>query len=358
MIINDLFELITKGDIKNSIYKVCKILLEGEISIESFEHTLIALCSYIGTFINIYNSKKYIDIINSVKNIISNDNIVIKHILITITKMCILCEIYNSHPVVKAGNCSLPVLRKKIIDIFENNEVKLSHSGIIKFEGVLPPIDSENYKIALLIISSLIYLIKKTDTLSIDDSNKIEKVSEKLRNCFEYICKKKYTFETKFYSLENDAVWFLWGVISILYNDDFINNAFYIFSYNWKKTYKPSRIGILWGITILLIYSHKKDISNNWNHNEMLIINKIDELSLTLYNEVKADLSSSFIQNISNNKNIETTSIVNINYDALDYISNYIPYVSNRNIDTVFDNYNEQNDNDKKLIKVKDKRFF
>jgi hypothetical protein len=336
MIINELFNLITKGDIKNSIYTVCKILLEGEISIDFFEETLIALCSYIGTFINIYNSKKYIDVINNVKNIIVNENIVIKDILLTITKMCILCEIYNKHPMVKAGNSSLPTLRKKIIDIFENNEVKLSHNGINKFEGILPPIDSENYNIALLIISSLVYLIKKTDNLSIDDSNKIQKISEKLRNCFEYISKKKYTFETKFYSLDNDSIWFLWGIISILYNDDYINNAFYIFNYNWKKTYKQSRIGILWGVAILLIYSHKKDISYDWDNKEINIINKIDELALTLYNEVKTDLSSNFIQNISENKKPLVDKTLN-NYDSLEYIYNYIPCVSNRYSDTVFD---------------------
>lgn len=351
MINDKLFELVTKGDIKNSLYNVCKILLVGDISIESFEHTLIGLCSYIGTFINIYNSKKYIDIINSVKNIIDNDNVVIKHILITVTKMCILCEIYNSHPVVKSGNSTIPVLRKKIIDVFENSEVKLSQGGIIKFEGVLPPQDSENYNIAILIISGIIFLIKKTDYLSGDDGDKLQKISDKLRNCFEYICRKKYTFETKFYTSDNDSIWFLWGVISLLYSDDYINNAFYIFNHNWKKTYKQSRLGILWGTAILLIYSHKKDVSNIWDKKEEQIINKINELALTLYNEVKTELSGTFIESIKET-NIITQPTVNNNYDSLEYIFNYVPYVSNRYADTIFDS-NEQNEDDKKSINVK-----
>jgi hypothetical protein len=330
MINNELFELITKGDIQKSLYSACKILLINDIPIETFEYTLIYTCSYIGSFINIYNAKKYIDIISDVKDIIEDDNIVIKKILLVITKMCILCEIYNKQPVVKAGNTSLPVLKKKISDVFNINS-KLSSGGILKFDGVLPPHDSETYNVAIAIISGIIQLIKTSDDVSIDNGDKLQRISDKLRNSFDYICKKKYLFETKFYSTDNDAIWFLWGIISILYDEEYIKNAYILFSYNWKKTYKQYRIGILWSVAILIIYSHKRNISKFWDHNETAILNKIDDLAMTLFNEVKTDLSSNFIDNISDNKNkkgLEEASVQE--FDGLDYISSYVPYVASR----------------------------
>jgi len=350
---NELFELIYKGDIQKSLYVTCKYLLTNDAPIENFENTLLYVCSYIGTFVNIYNIKKYIDIINDVKNIIDDDNIVIKTILLVITKMCILCEIYNKHPVVKAGNTTIPILRKKVNDIFNTN-VKLSAGGIRKFDGVLPPIESETYNVALTIISGIVQLIKMSDDVSPDNGDKLQKISEKLRNSFDYICRKKYLFETKFYSTDNDSIWFLWGIISILYDEEYIKNAYYIFSYNWKKSYKPNRIGILWSVAILIIYTHKKNVSNNWNNSETIILNKISELAMTLFNEVKSELSSSFIDTL---KDTEDKNKINLNQDnavdtldGLDYISNYTPYVASR--------YSNTSSGDNKNLSSNNKSYY
>lgn len=363
MVNNELFELITKGDIQKSLYQTCKILLLNDVPIETYEHTLIYTCSYIGSFINIYNSKKYIDIINDIKEIIEDENIIVKKNLLVVTKMCILCEIYNKHPVGKAGSTSVPILKKKINDVFNINS-KLSSGGIIKFDGILPPHDSETYNIALVIITGLIQLIKTSDDISPDNGDKLQKISDKLRNTFDYICKKKYTFETKFYSSDNDIVWFLWGFISILYDEEYIKNAYILFSYNWKKLYKQHRIGLIWGIAILIIYTHKKNISNFWDKNETIILKKIDELAMTLFNEVKSDISSINIENLNddNKTNIDNASISNL--DGLDYISKYIPFVpsryshttDNKNLSSNNKSYYDNQDydlNSKKFINVK-----
>lgn len=366
MVNAELFELITKGDIQKSLYSACKILLVNEVPIETFEHTLIYVCSYIGSFINIYNSKKFIDIINNLTEIIEDDNVVIKKILLVITKMCIICEIYNKHPVVKTGNTTLPVLKKKIEDVFNNNS-KLSSGGIMKFDGVLPPHDSETYNVAITIISGIIQLIKSSDDVSSDNGDKLQRISDKLRNSFDYICRKKYLFETKFYTTDNDSVWFIWGIISILYDEEYIKNAYFLFSYNWKKTYKQYRIGILWSVAILIIYSHKKNISNYWDHNETVILNKINELHMTLFNEVKNDLSSTFIDTLSDtnkNKSGLDDASVSSKLDGLDYISNYVPSVpsryshnvDNKNLSSNNKSYYENEDydiNSKKSINVK-----
>ena len=320
----ELYESITKGDIQNSIYITATILLTDKISIEVFENTLIAICSYIGSFINIYDVKKWLDIINGTKNIIEDDNINIKYIFVILTKMCILCDIYIKNPIAKSGIINLKSLRTKIIDVFICEDNKLSNSGIIKFDGIIPPHDSDTYNISLQIISGVIKLIKLTDDVSCDDGDYLQEISNKLRNCFDYISRKTYTFETKFYNGDNDSIWFIWGFISILYNEEFINDTFFLFSNKWKKKCKNYKMGLLCGTAISIIYSHKKNASHSWNNKELTIINKIDEISLMLFNEIKETiLKDNDTDKIDDNANIKDNDI-----DGLDYLCNYIPTVS------------------------------
>ena len=320
----ELYESITKGDIQNSLYITTSILLTNKISIEIFENTLVAICSYIGSFINIYDVKKWLDVISGTKNIIDDDNVNIKYIFIILTKMCILCDMYIKNPIAKSGIINLKSLRIKIIDVFTSDDNKLSSNGIIKFDGIIPPHDSDTYNISLQLISGLIKLIKLTEEVSCDDGDYLQEISNKLRNCFDYISRKTYTFETKFYNSDNDSIWFLWGFISILYNEEFINDTFFLFSNNWKKNCKNYKMGLLCGTAISIIYSHKKNISHSWNSKELLIINKINEIALTLFNEIKEDiLKDKNCDEIEDDANIKNNDV-----DGLDYLCSYIPTIS------------------------------
>lgn len=343
----ELYESISKGDIQDSLYLSSKILLTNEISIDIFENTLIAICSYIGLFINIFDIKKWLDVINDTKKIIDDENINIKNIFILITKMCMLCDIYIKKPVSKTGNINLKNLRIKIIDVFSGEDSKLSTNGIVKFGGIIPPIDSDSYNLSLQVISGFIKLIKTTDNLSSDDGDTLFDVSNKLRHCFDYIIRKKYMFETKFYISDNDSVWFIWGFISILYNEDFFNNIFFLFSHNWNKKCKKYKIGLIYGSAISIIYSHKKDVSSLWNDKEYNVINKIKDISLTLFNEIKSDL----FKNKEFNNIDEDANINNKTTDGLDIISSFIPLTLNTN------NYYENKNNDDENTIIDNKKF-
>jgi hypothetical protein len=324
----ELYETIVKGDIQNSLYIATSILLSNQLTIEIFENTLIAVCSYIGTFINIYDVSKWLDVISGTRNIVENDNINIKYIYVILTKMCILCDKYIKSPISKAGIINLKTLRTKIIDVFENNDNKLSSNGIMKFDGIIPPHDSETYNISLQIISGIVKLIKLSEDVSCDDGDYLQEISNKLRNCFDYISRKTYTFETKFYNSDNDSIWFLWGFISILYNDKYINDTFFLFANNWKKKSKNYKIGLLYGTGVSIIYSHKKNISPLWNSNESSIINKISEISLTLFNEIKEKISQEKGTNIINDGDDTESNIKEYEIDGLDYLCSYVPTLS------------------------------
>lgn len=314
---NELFTSISNGDVKNSILLSTKIIFLQN-SIEMLEQVYVDVCAYIGSCISLYDISKLIDIYALTKNIIENDQIIIKDIYVLVTKMCILCDIYNKHPSTKCGSMTIKVLKERIAPVFNNEDMKLSANGIMKFNGILPPHDHENYAVALRIIAIIIKTIKMSDTISIDNGDELSSIANKLQLCLDYITRTKYKFETKFYSNDNDNTWFIWGVFSVLYKDDAIANAFLLYNYEFKKKLKPKRLGIIWSLAMICIYIHKKDISKGWSDKELHVIQKIDEIAIKLYNEIRHKLIKEYQDTVEikpkDNKN-----------DGLNFILNYVP---------------------------------
>ena len=325
---NELYTSICNGNVNNSILLATKMIFLYD-SEELLENVFIDICSYIGHFVSIRDIGKLIDIYNSLYNIVESDKIIIKDIYILISKLCIICNIYNKHPTSKCTNMSLSVLKTKISHIINNNEMKLSTNGIIKFEGILPPIDHENYNTALKIISIYIKTIKSTDDISIDYYNTISDISNNLRLVTEYILRKKIKIETKFNSTEDDVVWFIWGIYSILYKENIFDSAYYLYNYYYKKKHKTTRSGIIHALPLFAIYIHKKDISNGWSNDEKNAINKINEISLKLYNEIRKDIINEFPDKFEKNQKEKVD-----NYDGLEYITNFTPEIDTSNENT------------------------
>jgi hypothetical protein len=67
MINKELFDFITRGNIEKSLYTTSIFLIENS-KIEVLEESLIDICAYIGTFINIKEIAK----LNGQKKLLSN----------------------------------------------------------------------------------------------------------------------------------------------------------------------------------------------------------------------------------------------------------------------------------------------
>jgi hypothetical protein len=319
----ELYNLICNARIKDSIFLATKMILkdQGDTSnFDTFIQTCIAVCSYIGSYISVYDIKLWLNVIRNLQDIIDNENIVMKDIYVLITKLCIICDIYVKQPVTKTGTLNIKLLRDKIIHIFSNSSFKLSETGSTRFEGVLPPVDSQSYNIAIQVITGYVYTIKEINLLCPQNNfDKLADIANNIRLSFDYIIRKKYVFETKFYTSDNDGVWFLWGIISLLYNENEMNMIFQIFSNAYTKKNKIERVGLLWGAAITMVYVLKKDIARDWNKKEMQLIMKIEEISLQLLKDIKRELIDlSEIQNVKKTRP-----------DGLDYICNVCHFVNN-----------------------------
>ena len=328
----ELFDFVCKGNLEKSLYTTCIFLIQNS-KIEILEETLIFICSYIGSLISIYEIAKLNDLIISTRDIIENENINVSKYLILITKMCILCNIYNTNPVIKTGTVPVNKLREKIIDVF-SEDVKLSTNGLYKFEMIIPPIDSEAYLLTIKIISSFVKIIRNLDDINLDHNDRINFISIKFKNCFDYIIRKKYVIQTKLNPNEYDPIYFLWGFIEILYShEEFIHSYYWLFSYNYKKSLKPQRIGLIYACAIAIIYSHKKGIAFDWNQNELNVIYKTKEISNELLKQVRSEIK------VKNNDIIEEDEKPKNkkDLDGITYLNNYVPRIQKKNnlMDTI-----------------------
>ena len=139
-------------------------------------------------------------------------------------------------------------------------------------------------------------------------------------------------------------MWFLWGIISLLFNDSELDMLYQLYCFEYHKKHKNHRIGILWGASLVMIYLKKKDIARNWNQSEIRAIQKIEEVSLTLYNEIRKELRNSGEIIVAEAKS---------GLNGIDYISTYKPSESNE----INKPYHREDNQDSPVIKsVKYKR--
>jgi hypothetical protein len=335
---NELFTSICNGDIQNSILLTTKMIFLQDTT-ESLEIVFVDICAYIGSFISIIHISKLIDIYSILTKIIESDKIVIKELYILVTKMCILCDLYNKHPISKCGTMTIATLKSKVAGILNSSDMKLSANGIMRFDGVLPPHNHENYHIALSIVAVFIKTIKSADDISVDDRDKIVEISNNTRFVIDYIIRKKYRFETKFYSSDDDITWFLWGVFSILYDEPAFKDAFALYNYEFKKKYRQKRIGLIWSLGIISIYTHKRDISSGWSHKELIVIQKIDDIAIKLYNELRRDIMKEYPDMFENARRNKNKDDVDKN-DGMDFILKYVPELDSNKLQDTQSAYN------------------
>lgn len=347
---NSLYSNIYKGKIKESIYQVTKLVIEDTNgkNIEFIENTFISICAYIGTYISIVDVRLWIDVLEETYEFIKSDKVVIKKIYILLTKLCVVCDIYIKNPISKSGVLTIQKLREKIIDIFNNSDKNINYETITKFDDVLPPNNSETYDLAKLIISGVTNILKVCNDISYDEVDNLVTMSNKLRDIFDYLSRKTYKFETKFYHSDNDSIWFLWGVIRILCKEDIGMVAFELFMYNYTKKLKTERLGLLWGMTIALIYLSKKNVARVWNEEEIILIKKVNEVGMDMFKHIKKELNVDSKETEYESNNIPTYN----NNDGLSVLMNYVPIIN----DVPAIQYNENNasgesdyDNTKKI---------
>ena len=304
-----IYDYIIDGNIKSTLEEACYIF-HTKNKFDELLKSLILVCNYIGINMNINIAYKWHDIVNLTNNFLTQEKIIIDDTLILLTKMCILCKNIQEHKPI-----SIHQLRKRLIPFFEN---PLSSLDFHMFQQILPPITSESFNIASKISNCFKNLFNEINSSNKDN---LPYVINNIRLCIEFVCRRNIWIETQL-NKDHDCIWFLWGILKILTNDStLINDTFNLFIYDWKKSVKKNRIGMLYGSVYLAIFYYKKELIQNWKNDEDKIFNHIKSISHNMMETTRTNFPiekkhihviSTYIPNIKNipfvvnaNKNVE-----------------------------------------------------
>lgn len=95
-----------------------------------------------------------------------------------------------------------------------------------------------------------------------------------------------------------------------------MDKIYQLFNFEYKKSYKSKRVGLLWGAGVTMVYLKKKDIARTWNKNEIDVLSQIEKISMTLYKDIKKSLKTE----------MEEQNETECNYQSgIEYIRHYRP---------------------------------
>jgi hypothetical protein len=263
------------------LYITCQYLLNNNT--DTLESEWINISSNIGKSKNLVFGKLWCNVNSDLLKLLNSDQYNVQDALLMTSKLYLLnSRINNNENLVN----NIKKIRNEIIDFFPDTAA-LAYDGIKLYRQILPQPNSEHFIFYSRILASFSRLFDAF-------INKDEKGKDNdIRNALEYISRKKNdmplpgtwpldTLNNKNYS-HGDPVWFLWGMMLSYFNDSKIATNFDIYCWNFKKTNKLDRIGLLWGLS----YSLKNNLNFNWTPEELNILDQVVNMSSELWQNVK-----------------------------------------------------------------------
>jgi len=268
-------------DSTSCLYITCEYLLNGNIS--SLEDEWINISSQIGFNKKLVFGKLWCEVNEELVSLLKKENLNVKDALIMTSKLYILNSRLSDSFV--ATNENIKKIRNEIIEFFPESAA-LSYEGIKMYRRLLPSQTADNYIFYSRILASFSKLFESY----IDKGE--ESKQDDIRNALEYISRKRNEMnlpsQWPLPSMQKnmgfgDPVWFLWGMMLCYFSDKKVATNFELFSWNYKKSLKLNRIGLLWG----LAYCFKNNLAYSWTSEETKVLQKVDEIAADLWKDVR-----------------------------------------------------------------------
>lgn len=265
------------------LYITCAYLLNNDT--DTLEEEWINISSYVGKCKNLVFGKLWCTVNNELYNLLIADKYNVQDALIMTSKLYLLTShVQNNNNVAT----NMKKLRSEIIEYFPETAA-LNYDGMKIYKSILPSPQNENF----LFYSRILASFSKLFELHID---KGENKEENIRNALEYITRKKNdmplpntvpldTINNKIYGY-TDPVWFLWGLLLCYFNDSKILINFELYKWNYRKSSRLNRIGLLWGIA----YIFKNNLTFTWTSEEQNILEQVKIIAPELWKNIKEEL--------------------------------------------------------------------
>lgn len=306
-----LHDAFARGSSEEALYYTCIYLKEGKT--DELEDIWIEVSASIGERMDMPYYYTWTHINKELLRIIKDERIHIADALnITAMLLLLYLRVKNNSKNV-ATNLKL---KKEIVEHFPEGSL-LSYRGQEVFRRILPNDSSPTFEFCHRILAGLTKLLD-------------EKRWNIVRNSIEYIYKKKLEIPlTNKWPAPNDKeahqghpCWFLWGALlcgnNSNNNDENVATNYELYIWNWKPSYKKTRCGLLYGIVHIL--SKSNEIQPTWSAKEEIILNKIKEHAMDLWNQVRNENT-----NNEDNGNESEEELEEGNMDGVYHLQRLLP---------------------------------
>ena len=222
-----------------------------------------------------HSGKTWMSINHDLIELLQQDSLKVKDALQMTSKLCLL---YKRESSVNYTPQTIRQLRTRIVAMIPET-ARLAYSGINTFAKVLPSQEAPEFAFYSRVLASLGKLATEEELQS-------------LRTCCEYLSRKKLklplpeVYPAPSEKDNGDPDWFLWAFYLSFYADKavFQNVAtnWKLFSWNWNKSYKHARQGLLWGMSFCIPKaSYQTDFI--WSSEEKRVLEQVDNMSSELW---------------------------------------------------------------------------
>jgi hypothetical protein len=235
---------------------------------DAIQHAWIALLAKAGEVMSDDHVKVWLVVCDDVLRQLQQDYLDAAEVLVLTVMFCLLFHRLKGR---FRQSLQIQSLRSKVLPHFPD-EAELTQKGIQTYKKILPCHGDDE----LLAHKILVGLTSLWAESKFEDS----------RMSLEYLSRRKLVMELpgEFpYELQDDdLIWFLWGALKCYYKEhDHINRFYNLFVWDWKRSARTERLGLLWGAAWSMHPSAYNTIY--WSDKEMHFIETIQRQASKLW---------------------------------------------------------------------------
>lgn len=266
MVHKELYESLKKASLQESLYYTGVLLANQET--EELFLTWIQIVAFLGEFSQLC-FRKWEDTCKDISSVLESDELDVAMMFQITTKITILFQ--NAGQYISIAKKPIQLLRTNVLDIF-TDKVKLSTAGKLRFMSILPkPLNEHEF--CCQVLGGIISIWTKKEAL-------------RLREAFEYLCRKDYVLDSLVSETENNIISFLWDFLKV-YQPDYTSHIYPLYKYRYKKKEKQARSGLLYSFHNLLYDSLSSIL---WSDHEKQILQQVHSMSEDLWMQVRESI--------------------------------------------------------------------
>jgi hypothetical protein len=272
----DLFDAMIDQNSADALMFTCNHLRAGTLSI--MEADWIAMSALIGKRHVLPFGGLWSNINKEIVEVLESDDVSVVNAILCTTKLMLLYKRCIASSGIHIMHIS--TLRTRVVAHFPENGT-LSNSGLSKYNIIMPITEASQESVDTLMFCHRILagFSKLFAEEKLDD----------IRLSLEYISKKKipivmntvWPCPDEEEAQRGDLCWFLWGMLGCYYGRDLISNNLKLFIWEWKRSLRNDRIGLLWGIAHIL----NTNVTSEWTYQEKTIIERVTDSAEELWKQ-------------------------------------------------------------------------